>query len=247
MKIKNIMMGFCGMIAVVSGNGWADGRVTIYAPGEKQIQVVKAVKDLRQLAANPAFGAYQPGMAIATPTATRQAEQDRQQTLAQLRVWAGNEEGERAAAINQVINQLTEVKVTGRQFTSLDPALVFNNDAANRLLNGEYSLYQASAADSVMLLGPVSGAGKQLWQPGCQVSDYLSGHDYLSGAERSQVTVIDPDGAVRIAPVDYWNRRHVEPQPGSIILVGFSSWALPGNGKDLNQHIISVLTHRIPD
>jgi len=48
-------------------------------------------------------------------------------------------------------------------------------------------------------------------------------------------------------PVAYWNRRHYEPQPGSILFVGFSSWTLPSAYADLNQQIVSVLTHRIPD
>ncbi|WGG65753.1 capsule biosynthesis GfcC family protein [Enterobacter ludwigii] len=234
-------------MAAASAPVWGEGRVTVYAPGSSHSQVLNPVKDLRQLVADPAFGQYQPGMVIAVPAATRKTEQDKRQTLNRLQAWAATEDGERAAAIRLVINQLTPVNVTGRQFASLDPDYIRNNDKANRTLAGEYSLYQASAPDQVWLLGPVSGAGKRVWQPGRQVNDYLSGHDFLSGAEHSQVTVIDPDGAVRVAPVDYWNRRHVEPQPGSIILVGFSSWALPGDGDDLNQQIINILTHRIPD
>ncbi|HDC4344004.1 TPA: capsule biosynthesis GfcC family protein [Klebsiella quasipneumoniae subsp. similipneumoniae] len=247
MKIKTSIFGFCGMLAFISAAALADGQVVIYSPGGGHSQTVNQVKDLRQLVADPVFGQYQPGMVIATPAATRQANQELQQTLTRLGNWASREEGERAAAINQVITQLRDIKVTGRQFTSLDPALVNNNDKANRTLSGEYSLYQATEASSVTLLGPVSGTGKLVWQAGRQVSDYLNGHDYLSGAEPSQVTVIDPDGGVRIAPVDYWNRRHVEPQPGSIILVEFSSRALPAGDEDLNQKIISVLTHRMPN
>lgn len=247
MKITTTLICAAGVITAACAPVWGEGRVTIYAPGSSHSQVLNQVKDLRQLVADPAFGQYQPGMTIAVPAATRKAEQDKLQTLSRLQAWAATEDGERAAAIRLVINQLTPLKVTGRQFASLDPDFVKNNDKANRPLAGEYSLYQASAPASVWLMGPVSGAGKLVWQPGRQVSDYLSGHDFLSGAQPSQVSVIDPDGAVRVAPVDYWNRRHVEPQPGSIILVGFTSRALPGDGDDLNQQIINILTHRIPD
>lgn len=247
MKIITALLCAAGMITAASAPAWGEGRVTIYGPGSGHSQVLDQVKDLRQLVADPAFGPYQPGMVIAVPAATRKVQQDKQQTLSRLQAWAASEDGERAAAIRLVVNQLSPLKVTGRQFASLDPDFVKNNDKANRMLAGEYALYQASAPGSVLLLGPISGAGKLVWQPGRQVSEYLSGHDYLSGAEHSQVTVIDPDGAVRVAPVDYWNRRHVEPQPGSIILVGFTSWALPGDGDDLNQQIITLLTHRIPD
>ncbi|HHL1973134.1 capsule biosynthesis GfcC family protein [Klebsiella pneumoniae] len=247
MKIKTSVFGLCGMLVFAPAIVMAEGKVVIYSPGGGHSQTVNQVKDLRQLVNDPAFGQYQPGMVIATPPATRLANQELQQTLTRLRSWASREEGERAAAINQVIAQLRDIKVTGRQLTSLDPAFVNNNDKANRTLSGEYSLYQASEASSVTLLGPVSGAGSLVWQPGRQVSEYLDGHDYLSGAEPSQVTVIDPDGGVRIAPVDYWNRRHVEPQPGSIILVEFASSALPAGDEDLNQKIISVLTQRMPN
>ncbi|HCM6242984.1 capsule biosynthesis GfcC family protein [Klebsiella pneumoniae] len=247
MKIKTSVFGLCGILVCAPVAVMAEGKVEIYSPGGGHSRTVNQVKDLRQLVNDPAFGQYQPGMVIATPAATRVANQELQQTLTRLRSWASREEGERAAAINQVIAQLREIKVTGRQLTSLDPAFVNNNDKANRTLSGEYSLYQASEASSVTLLGPVSGAGALVWQPGRQVSEYLDRHDYLSGAEPSQVTVIDPDGAVRIAPVDYWNRRHVEPQPGSIILVAFASSALPAGDEDLNQKIISVLTQRMPN
>ncbi|WP_446924450.1 capsule biosynthesis GfcC family protein [Klebsiella pneumoniae] len=247
MKIKTSIFGFCGILAFTSAVALADGQVVIYSPGGGHSQTINQVKDLRQLVADPAFGQYQSGMVIATPTATRLANQEKQQTLTRLRSWANREEGDRAAAINQVIAQLKNIKVTGRQFTSLDPALVNNNDKANRSLSGDYSLYQASETGSVTLFGPVSRAGTLVWQPGRQVSEYLDGHDYLSGAEPSQVTVIDPDGAVRVAPVDYWNRRHVEPQPGSIIVVSFASGALPADNEDLNQKIISILTHRMPN
>lgn len=247
MKIKASIFGLCGMIACAATSARADGQVTIYPSDGGQAQVLKQVKDLRQLVADPAFGEYQPGMVIATPAKTRQEQQRLQETLSRLRQWAKSEDWERAAGVQQVIAQLENINVTGRLFTSLDPVLVNNNEKANRSLAGEYSLYQVPEATMVTLLGPVSGAGAQRWQPGREVSDYLAGHDYLSGAEPSEVTVIDPDGAVRPAPVDYWNRRHVEPQPGSIILVGFSARALPEGGEDLNQRIISILTHRMPN
>lgn len=247
MKIKTTLSGVIGILAAITSAAWADGRVEIYAPGASQGHMLSQVKDLRQLTADPAFGQYQPGMVIATPAATRQAEQDKQKVLGQLRAWAASEEGARAAAIQLVIAQLNGTKVAGRQFTSLDPVYIENNNQANRTLVGDYSLYQASASDSVTLMGPISGAGKVVWQPGRSIRDYLGGHDFLSGADLNEVTVIDPEGAVRVAPVAYWNHRHVEALPGSIIVVGFSAWALPGELDDINQHITSVLTHRIPD
>jgi hypothetical protein len=59
--------------------------------------------------------------------------------------------------------------------------------------------------------------------------------------------VIAPSGQTRQVPIAYWNQRHVEVEPGSIIWLGFSSWSLPWGQSDLNDRMISVLTHRIPD
>ncbi|MGK2895880.1 capsule biosynthesis GfcC family protein [Klebsiella michiganensis] len=247
MKIKISLSVLCAMMVIAATSVQADGRVTIYSPDGKPVQVLNQIRNLRQLVAEPAFGNYQPGLVISTPEATRQANQALRQTLAKLDAWAKTEKGARAAAVRQVMAQLSELKVTGRQFTSLDPVQVNNNDTANRTLDGEYDLYLASETRTVMLAGPVSGAGVQRWMPGRDVGTYLDGHHYLSGADHDQVTVIDPDGGVRIAHVGAWNYHHIEAQPGSIILVGFSSQALPEGEEDLNNNIVAALTHRIPD
>ena len=238
-----------GLVACLSFNALAESQVTVYYPDSAQTAVVSHAQTLSQLLASPALAnrSWWPGTVIAEPLATAAAQQQYQQTLARLRAWAASEEGERAAAINAVIQQLTPVRVTGRQFTSLDPDWIRLRPEANRRLEGEYSLYTLQRPDSIMLLGAIAGSGKAVWQPGRDTRDYLAGHARLSGAERNIAIVIAPDGSTQEAPVAYWNHRHVEVAPGSIIYLGFSSWALPDEYRDLNQQIISVLTHRIPD
>ena len=54
------------------------------------------------------------------------------------------------------------------------------------------------------------------------MASYLSGQNLLSGADRSYAWVVYPDGRTQKAPVAYWNKRHVEPMPGSIIYVGLA-------------------------
>lgn len=246
--MKNIL-ALAGLLTGLSFNALADSQVTVYYPANAQTAVVSDAQNLAQLLASPALKdrSWWPGTVIAEPLATAAAQQHYQQTLARLQRWAASEEGERAAAINAVLQQLKTVRVTGRQFTSLDPDWVRLHPEANRRLQGEYSLYTLQRPTSITLAGAISGSGKAVWQPGRATRDYLAGHARLSGAERNVATVIAPDGSTQEVPIAYWNHRHIEVAPGSTIYLGFSSWALPDEYHDLNQQIISVLTHRIPD
>ena len=227
----------------------AAGQVTVHAPHDTQSVQVNQVENLAQLVTQPALMTKTDWRraVIAERGATAVAQQQYQQTLAQLRAWRADSSGEQAAAIDAVIHQLSGIRVTGRQFTSLDPDWIRLHTMDNRRLEGSYDLYLTQPSTSVLLFGPIAGAGAVNWQPGKSVRDYLSEHPRLAGAERNIAIVTAPDGTTREAPVAYWNHRHVEPEPGSIIMTGFSSWSLPGAFKDLNDRLVSVLTHRIPD
>ncbi|GHK36067.1 hypothetical protein ECZU06_31920 [Escherichia coli] len=48
------------------------------------------------------------------------------------------------------------------------------------------------------------------------------------------------------APVAYWNKRHVEPMPGSIIYVGLADSVWSETPDALNADILQTLTQRIP-
>lgn len=243
------MLFIAALVGGLSCHAQADSQVTVYYPGSAQTAVVNGAQTLSQLLASPALKdrSWWPGTVIAEPLATAAAQRDYQQTLTRLQRWAASEDGEQATAINAVLQQLKAVRVTGRQFTSLDPDWIRLRPEANRRLAGAYQLYTLQRPDSVTLAGAIEGSGRVPWQPGRDTRAYLADHARLSGAERNVATVISPDGATQEVPVAYWNHRHVEVAPGSTIYLGFSSWALPAEYQDLNQHIISVLTHRIPD
>ena len=68
----------------------------------------------------------------------------------------------------------------------------------------------------------------------------------LSGADRSYAWVVYPDGRTQKAPVAYWNKRHVEPMPGSIIYVGLADSVWSETPDALNADILQTLTQRIP-
>ena len=79
------------------------------------------------------------------------------------------------------------------------------------------------------------------------MAGYLDDMSLLSGAERSYAWLIYPDGRTENVPVAYWNRRHVEPMPGSVIVVGFAESIWSSQYEELNADILYSLTHRIPD
>lgn len=247
--MKKITILLAGLSLFSAAGAQAAAQVTVHTPHNGGQAELSQITDLSQLVTLPPLQVNTDwrGTFIAERGATAVARQQYQQTLGALRAWRADSSGDRAAAIDEVIRQLSTLKVTGRQFTSLDPDWIRLHPADNRRLEGSYDLWLQAPTDSVLLLGALSGAGKVSWQPGKSVRDYLDGHDALSGAERNFVTVIAPSGATQQVPIAYWNRRHAEVEPGSVIWLGFSSWSLPGSDEDLNDRILSVLTHRIPD
>ncbi|ADU67560.1 capsule biosynthesis GfcC D2 domain-containing protein [Pantoea sp. At-9b] len=245
--MKKITSLLAGLALFTAGNALADSQVIVHDGPHRATLQVDHAQNLSQLLSNPAIHTWWPGTVIAEHAATAVAKQQQQQLLADLRAWQADNSGERAAAIGAVIQQLAATPVTGRQFTSLDPDWVRLRPEANRILQGSYDLYTLAAPTQVLVLGALEHPGKVSWQPGRTVRSYLADHDRLSGGERSFATVIAPSGETQQVPIAYWNHRHVEVEPGSIIWLGFSSWSLPWGQSDLNDRMISVLTHRIPD
>lgn len=245
--MKNTLSLLAGLMLAGSSAAWAAGQVTVHvAQGSATLD---EVENLAQLVTQPALidNVWWRGAVIAERGASAVARQQQQKTLADLRVWQAQSSGDRATAVAEVLRQLSAVRVTGRQFVSLDPDWLRLHPDANRRLQGSYDLWLPPQSDSVWLMGALHGAGKVSWQPGQTVRGYLVGHEHLSGAENSYVTVIAPSGETQRVPVAYWNHRHVEVAPGSTIWLGFSSWSLPDGQDDLNQRMISVLTHRVPE
>lgn len=247
MKIKTLLFILCAL----PGMSFSEGNVAVYSSASQgqPAQVLSHIKDMRQMMAESDLirQSWSPGTVIAVPAATPEAQQQYLYMQNQLKAWRATESGDTQQTINRVIQQLQGVQVTGRQFTPMDADVILNNNAANRQLLGDYRVYTATRPNTVLLMGAVSGTGKQPWVAGRTIREYLANFQFLSGANLNEAMVIDPNGTVRVAPVAYWNYRHVEAQPGSIIWVGFSDWTLPRQFKNLNQNIVSVLAHRIPE
>lgn len=251
--MKKITTLLAGIVASLSLQAMADSQVTVFYPGQSQTAVVSHAENLAQLVASPALQekTWWPGTVIGEKLATAVALRQQQELVARLQVWRDNLRSDNdlaeAAVVDNVRQQVASLKVTGRQLVNLDPDWVRTRPQANRRLAGEYSVYTVAKPTSVRLAGAVDGAGTTPWVAGRPVADYLDSRAHQSGAERNVALVISPAGEVTEVPVAYWNRRHVELEAGSTIFIGFSSWALPSDLADLNQQIVSVLTHRIPD
>lgn len=245
-----IIVSLCaGFIA----SAMADSHVAVYYPGQAQPVMVDNAARLQQLVTNPALAGHTwwPGTVIAERLATEVQLQKQRDVVAGLSAWGAELRGDNddalANSVERLRSQIAGLKVTGRQFVSLDPDVISLDHDANRALSGEYSVYTLARPTSVHIFGVLTPTGPQPFVAGQDVSDYLVTHQRLSGAERSYAWVILPDGSRQSLPVAYWNRRHNEVAPGSIIFVGFSSWSLPHAYQGLNEQIVSLLTHRIPD
>ncbi|WP_236849221.1 capsule biosynthesis GfcC D2 domain-containing protein [Chania multitudinisentens] len=191
------------------------------------------------------------GAAIAKPDANRLQQQKQQQLLARLTSLSTllRQEGESslAATVENVHAQLAELKVVGRLFVPLDPDMIQLDPVLDRRLLGEYQVYVTPEPSNVRLLGALAPHGKRNFLPGKDVSYYLSEVQPLDGAEHDIAWIITPQGESQRVPIAYWNRLHNEMTPGSLLFLGFAASALPEDFKDINEQIISLLTHRIPD
>ncbi|HGD3528359.1 TPA: capsule biosynthesis GfcC family protein [Escherichia coli] len=159
---------------------------------------------------------------------------------------AADSSADDAAAINALRQQIQALKVTGRQKINLDPDIVRVAERGNPPLQGNYTLWVGTPPSTVTLFGLISRPGKQSFTPGRDVASYLSDQSLLSGADRSYAWVVYPSGRTQKAPVAYWNKRHVEPMPGSIIYVGLADSVWSETPDALNADILQTLTQRIP-
>lgn len=236
------------LLTLAAPLAWSAGTVKVYTPGSQEPKTLSNAEHLIDLVGQPRLAdSWWPGAVISERQASAAADQQHKALLARLTGLAGQETGDTAAAISAVRQQLQAIQVTGRQLINLDPDEVRVAEKGNPTLEGEYSLWITLQPTTVTVMGLVSAPGKKPFTPGRSLSSYLDDQSLLAGAERSYAWVVYPDGRTQKAPVAYWNKRHIEPMPGSVIFVGFADhfWTKAYDG--LNTDILHSLTHRIPD
>ncbi|ENT4822795.1 TPA: capsule biosynthesis GfcC family protein [Citrobacter farmeri] len=227
---------------------FAAGTVKVFSAGSAEPKTLTGAEHLIDLVGQPRLAnSWWPGAVIAEENATLAAKRQQQALLGRLAALSGEESGESAAAINALRQQIQALKVTGRQSINLDPDIVRVSERGNPPLQGNYTLWVGGQPTDVTLFGLISRPGKQPFMPGRDVASYLEEQYRLSGADRSYAWVIYPDGRTQKVPVAYWNKRHVEPMPGSIIFVGLDDAFWSSEPEALNVDILHTLTQRIPE
>lgn len=227
---------------------FAAGNVDVFINGAAQPKKLTDAEHLADLVAQPRLAdSWWPGAVISERQSTATAKQQHQALLARLATLAADEGGDDGAAINALRQQLQSINVTGRQLVSLDPDVVRVKPGANPPLQGDYTLWVGHQPSTVRLFGLISRPGTQPFTPERDVASYLDDQSLLSGADRSYAWVIYPDGRTQKAPVAYWNKRHVELMPGSLIFVGFADSLWTKKYDELNADILHSLTQRIPE
>lgn len=240
---------FAALLALfVTPIAFAAGTVDVYINGAKEPKTLTDAAHLADLVAQPRLASsWWPGAVIAENQATAVAQQQKQALLAELATQASDESGDAAAAITALRQQVQALNITGRQLVSLDPDKVRIGRRNNPPLEGHYSLWVGQQPTTVTIFGLVSRPGKTTFVAGKDVASYLDDMSLLSGADRSYAWVVYPDGRKQKAPVAYWNKRHIEPMPGSLIFVGFADSLWTKKYDELNAALLRTLAQRIPE
>lgn len=227
---------------------FAAGSVKVITTGSTEAKTLTGAEHLVDLVGQPKLAnSWWPGAVIGEEQATAEAQRQQQALLARLAALSAEESGNDAAAINALRQQIQALKVTGRQTINLDPDVVRVSERGNPPLQGNYTLWVGPQPTDITLLGLLSHPGKQPFIPGRDVASYLDGQRRLSGADRSYAWIVYPDGRTQKVAVAYWNKRHIEPMPGSIIFVGLDDAFWSSEPEALNVDILHTLTQRIPE
>ena len=244
--IKRVVMAL--LLSLNAASVFAAGSVKVFTSTGAEPKTLTGAEHLLDLVGQPRLSnSWWPGAVISEERATAAAERQQQTLLARLAALSAEESGDDAEAINTLRQRIQALKVTGRQMINLDPDVVRVSERGNPPLQGNYTLWVGAQPTHITLFGLLSHPGKQPFMPGRDVASYLDGQSRLSGADRSFAWVIYPDGRTQKVPVAYWNKRHVEPMPGSIIYVGLSDAVWSSTPDEINADILRTLTQRIPE
>lgn len=236
------------LLSLSTASVFAAGSVKVFTSASAELKTLTGAEHLLDLVGQPQLSnSWWPGAVISEERATTEAERQQQALLARLATLSAEESGDDAASIKALRQQIQALKVTGRQKINLDPDVVRVSEQGNPPLQGNYTLWAGAQPTDITLFGLLSHPGKQPFMPGRDVASYLDGQSRLSGADRSYAWVIYPNGRTQKVPVAYWNKRHVEPMPGSIIFVGLSDAVWSSTPDEINADILRTLTQRIPE
>lgn len=160
--------------------------------------------------------------------------------------WIYENKLELVQSLRQLKHELFQLNVAGRIKTELDPDLIRLHPEYNRPLIGLYTLYAAPHISEIYLLGLMNGKSDATLQSGWSVEQYADETVRLPGANKSYGYLIDGSGSWQKVPLASWNKKHIEPAPGSTLFIGFEPAELPDEMTDLNELIADYIANRIP-
>ncbi|WP_102505138.1 capsule biosynthesis GfcC family protein [Salinivibrio kushneri] len=139
---------------------------------------------------------------------------------------------------------LNKMAVGERIPGAIDPDITRITPNTNPVLKGNWHLQLPTRPTHVMVLGSVSQPGRYPWH------ERLSAKSYLKQAAPeawydSKIWVISPSGERAQHPIAYWNGRHRDILPGSVIYRPLTYKPIKGHTTDPNQHALTYLQNRL--
>ncbi|GHL74145.1 hypothetical protein ECZU34_18930 [Escherichia coli] len=234
------------ILSVGASSVFAAGTVKVFSNGSSEAKTLTGAEHLIDLVGQPRLAnSWWPGAVISEELATAAALRQQQALLTRLAEQGADSSADDAAAINALRQQIQALKVTGRQksilipISSALPNAVTRRCRATTRCGSDHRRPRSRCSG----LSAVSASSHSLRSRRGELS---LRQNLLSGADRSYAWVVYPDGRTQKAPVAYWNKRHVEPMPGSIIYVGLADSVWSETPDALNADILQTLTQRIP-
>lgn len=234
------------LLSVGASSVFAAGTVKVFSNGSSEAKTLTGAEHLIDLVGQPRLAnSWWPGAVISEELATAAALRQQQALLTRLAEQGADSSADDAAAINALRQQIQALKVTGRQKSILIPISSALPNAVTRRCRATTRCGSDHRRPRSRCSG-LSAVPQAAIHSSRDVASYLSDQSLLSGADRSYAWVVYPDGRTQKAPVAYWNKRHVEPMPGSIIYVGLADSVWSETPDALNADILQTLTQRIP-
>lgn len=234
------------LLSAGASSVFAAGTVKVFSNGSSEAKTLTGAEHLIDLVGQPQLAnSWWPGAVISEELATAAALRQQQALLTRLAELAADSSADDAAAINALRQQIQALKVTGRQKS----ILILISSALPNAVTRRCRATTRCGSDRRRPRSRCSGLSVvQASSHSLQVATWraISDQSLLSGADRSYAWVVYPDGRTQKAPVAYWNKRHVEPMPGSIIYVGLADSVWSETSDALNADILQTLTQRIP-
>ncbi|MFG0729893.1 capsule biosynthesis GfcC family protein [Photobacterium damselae] len=129
-----------------------------------------------------------------------------------------------------------------RLWQNLDYDFIRLNIAHNPQLQGEYQLILPTTPKDVLVVGAIDTPTMVQWQPRISAAELLTQVNVIDEHNRSQISVIQPDGQVESHSIAYWNQNHKDIAPGATLYVHYEQTL--NLHRDLNQFVIQLLQNR---